>query len=214
MNQSPDNLSSIHKIPFKSVFRHSHITMHPSGKSEDYDVPEMIPMHMLPLGKWNWQNFTSHIPPTQIRHENLLFERLKAQGHCNIQEIHRSCWKEGKHWNSLPGEVVGVSSLEIRKVRLEGLWATWSSKRKVTLPMIGDLEPDIFSVTLWCSYRWSEVHEWPKMTSTCLQMKLAYLWDEAKWLQSPFNTLTLRSIQLPKSPSLMLFTMAKGTKEV
>lgn len=60
MHHSPDNLSSIHTLPFNSAFRHSHIIMHPAGKSEDCDVSETIPMSMLPLGKWNWTSFTRH----------------------------------------------------------------------------------------------------------------------------------------------------------
>lgn len=58
MHHSPDNISSIHTLPFNSAFRHSHIIMHPAGKSEDCDVSETIPMSMLPLGKWNWTSFT------------------------------------------------------------------------------------------------------------------------------------------------------------
>jgi len=34
-----------------------------------------------------------------------------------------------KHWIKLPRELVDAPSWEIFKVRLKGLWATWSSWR-------------------------------------------------------------------------------------
>lgn len=192
--------------------------MNTAEKSGDYDLSEMIPMHVLPLGEWYWPNFTSHSPllKSGMKIFSLKDWRLKViviskksteaiekKGDIGTGCLEKLChpWKYGRSdWSDSeqPDLVSGRYSCP-----WQGTWTRWSLVWILT------------QAFLWLyDTATGEVHVWLKMTSTCLQMKLARLWDEAKWLQSSFNTLTLRSIQLPKSPSLMLFKMAKVTKEV